>query len=132
MAEVRWESEHVRDVSRGIMRGSKFTNFLASLARRRRCNLATVETIVRKYLAVLIFFGLLSHVSAATYTIQNWPQDLDKVPCDAWKHNSDGTWVEVGTIIVGGNATSGMTFKDTDESKLLDAKCPHKNGLWGF
>jgi hypothetical protein len=39
--------------------------------------------------------------------IQNWPQDLNKVPCDAWKH-SDGMRVEVGTVIVGGNATSGM------------------------
>lgn len=87
---------------------------------------------MRKYLVALIFVAPLNSASAATYTIQNWPQDLDKVPCDAWKHNSDGTWVEVGTIIVGRNVTSGMTFKDTDESKLLDAKCPHKNGLWGF
>jgi hypothetical protein len=82
--------------------------------------------------AALILLGSLGSASAATYTIQNWPQDLDKVPCDAWKRNSDGTWVEVGTIIVNGNPTSGMTFKDTDESKLLDAKCPHKHGLFGF
>jgi hypothetical protein len=87
---------------------------------------------MREFLAALIFVASLSSASAATYTIQNWPQDLNKVPCDAWKHNSDGTWVEVGTIVVNGNATSGMTFKDTDESKLLDAKCPHKNGLWPF
>jgi hypothetical protein len=83
-------------------------------------------------LAVLIIVGSLSSASAATYSIQNWPQDLSKVPCDAWKHNSDGTWEEVGTIIVNGRATTGMTFKDTDEAKLLDAKCPHKNGLWPF
>lgn len=91
-----------------------------------------MEATVRKYAAALIFVGSLSSASAATYTTQNWPQDLNKVPCDAWKHNSDGTWVEVGTIVVRGNATSGMTFKDTDESKILDAKCPHKNGLWPF
>jgi hypothetical protein len=86
---------------------------------------------MRKYLAALTFVASLSSASAATYTIQHWPQDLNKVPCDAWKHNSDGMWVEVGTIIVGKNATSGMAFKDTDESKLLDAS-PHKNSLWGF
>ena len=87
---------------------------------------------MRIYIAALLFIGLLSSASAATYTIQKWPEDLSKVPCDAWKRNSDGTWVEVGTIIVGGNSTSGMSFKDTDESKLLDAKCPHKNGIWPF
>ena len=87
---------------------------------------------MRKYLAALIFIGLLNTASAATYTIENWPQDLNKVPCDAWKRNNDGSWVEVGTIIVGGHPTSGMTFKDTDESKLLDAKCPHKSGIWPF
>jgi hypothetical protein len=91
-----------------------------------------IEAAMRIFVAILIFVGSLSPVSAATYAIQNWPQDLDKVPCDAWKHNSDGTWEEVGTIVVNGHPTSGMTFKDTDESKLLDAKCPHKNSLWPF
>lgn len=81
---------------------------------------------------VLVFIGLLSAASAATYTVQNWPQDLDKVPCDAWKYNSDGSWTEVATIMVDGHPTSGMTFKDTDEAKILDAKCPHKKGLWPF
>ena len=88
---------------------------------------------MRKYAFALIFVASSSAASAATYTIQNWPQDLNKVPCDAWKHNDDGTWVEVGTIVVNGTATTGMTFKDTDEAKLLDAKCPHKNNsLWPF
>lgn len=87
---------------------------------------------MRSGVAALILIGSISAASAATYTIQNWPQDLNKVPCDAWKHNSDGSWTEVATIVVGKNPTSGMTFKDTDEAKLLDAKCPHKHSLWPF
>lgn len=81
---------------------------------------------------VLILIGLLGTASAATYTVQNWPRDLNKVPCDAWKYNSDGSWTEVATIMVDGHPTSGMTFKDTDEAKILDAKCPHKRSLWPF
>jgi hypothetical protein len=80
---------------------------------------------MRKFLAALIFVGSFSTASAATYTIQNWPQDLDKVPCEAWQHNNDGSWTEIATIMVGGNPTSGMTFKDSDEAKMLDAKCRH-------
>jgi hypothetical protein len=104
---------------------TEIREFLRIFGRRRICDPTTLEAAMRNYLAALIFVGSLSSASAATYTIQNWPQDLNKVPCDAWKHNSDGTWVEIGTIVVGGNATSGMTFKDTDEAKMLDAKCPH-------
>jgi hypothetical protein len=87
---------------------------------------------MRIFVAGLIFIGSLGAASAATYTIQTWPDDLNKVPCDAWKHNSDGSWVEVGTIVVNGHSTTGMTFKDSDETKILNAKCPHKNSLWGF
>ncbi len=87
---------------------------------------------MRTCVAALIFVGSISSASAATYTIQNWPQDLNKVPCDAWKHNSDGTWVEVGTIVVGGNATSGMTFKDTDEFEVAGRQMSPQKQLMGF
>ncbi len=87
---------------------------------------------MRAFLVALFLTGSLNFAAAATYSIQNWPQDINKVPCDAWKHNNDGTWVEVGTIVVNGHPTSGMTFKDTDEAKILDAKCPHKHSIWPF
>lgn len=96
----------------------------------KRIEVSDMPILRRALMAAALF--LPGAVSAATYTIQNWPQDLNKVPCDAWKHTSDGTWVEVGTIIVNGHATTGMTFKDSDEAKLLDATCPHKNSLWPF
>jgi len=80
---------------------------------------------MKTLLATMIFAGSLSSASAATYTIQNWPQDLSKVPCDAWHRNSDGSWTEVATIIVGTNPTSGMVFKDTDEAKIINDKCHH-------
>ncbi len=80
---------------------------------------------MRTFVCALFSIGFFSSASAATYSIQNWPQDLNKVPCEAWHHNSDGSWTQVAPIIVNGNTTSGMTFKDTDEAKILDGKCPH-------
>ncbi len=80
---------------------------------------------MRMFLALVFLSTSSAFANAATYTIQNWPQDLNKVPCDAWQRGSDGTWTEIGTIIVGGHTTSGMTFKDTDEAKILDDKCHH-------
>lgn len=83
------------------------------------------RSAMRKFLAALIFLGSLSSAFAATYTIQSWPQDLDKVPRTAWQHNSDGSWTQIATIVVGKNATSGMIFRDSAEAKMLDAKCRH-------
>lgn len=80
---------------------------------------------MKTFLAALFLIGSLNLAAAATYSIQNWPQDLSKVPCDAWHHNSDGSWTQVAPIVVNGNSTSGMTFKDTDEAKIINDKCHH-------
>jgi hypothetical protein len=61
--------------------------------------------------------------TAATYAIDRWPQDIEKVPCDAWKHNADGSWTQTRTIMVGKNQMIGSTFREDKVSALLDAKC---------
>jgi hypothetical protein len=79
-----------------IIRGNRSTSSKAVIGAPENSQSQTLEAAMRTGVAALIFIASLSSVSAATYTIQKWPQDLNKVPCDAWKHNSDGTWVEVG------------------------------------
>jgi hypothetical protein len=75
--------------------------------------------------SIAILVGTLS-ANATTYTINSWPEDLEKVPCDAWTHNQDGSWTQSATIMVGTNTMSGNTFKGTGETRLLDAKCGAK------
>jgi hypothetical protein len=73
--------------------------------------------------ASLVFLASAYSAQAATYNIAAWPADLDKVPCDAWKHNDDGSWTQTGTIIAGNATLTGNTVKGGKESKMLDAKC---------
>ena len=35
-------------------------------------------------LVIVATLGICGGAKAETYTIQNWPGDLDQVPCEAW------------------------------------------------
>lgn len=78
-----------------------------------------------RFAIVALSFLIISHASAQqTYTVQNWPADLDKVPCDAWKKNPDGSIGQTGTIIAGGTKMTGNSFKGGAEAGMIEKKCP--------
>lgn len=62
-----------------------------------------------------------------TYNVSGWPQGIKEVPCQAWKHNPDGSWTLLGTIKAGGITMSGVRFAGTGEARMVDRKCgnPH-------
>jgi hypothetical protein len=61
--------------------------------------------------------------AAETYKIEAWPQDLEKVPCSAFRKNPDGSWTQTAIIFVGGAPRKTHTYKGTVESQMLDARC---------
>jgi hypothetical protein len=58
-----------------------------------------------------------------SYKIQSWPQDLDKVPCSAFRKNADGSWTPTAIIFVGGKPRKDAIAKDSAESQMLAARC---------
>lgn len=78
---------------------------------------------MRKIALAMIVALPASMASAQTYKIDNWPDDLDKVPCSAWTHNPDGSWTQTAPIMVGGNTFSGNIFKGGQEGAMLDKHC---------
>jgi hypothetical protein len=75
---------------------------------------------------VLILFLLCGQAQAETIHIQNWPADLDKVPCSAWKINPDGTVTQTGTIIVDNpklTLTHNTFTPDRLETKIVKNLC---------
>lgn len=82
------------------------------------------KSVKRKVLLGIcfIFFG---HARADTIHIQNWPVDLNKVPCDAWKTNPDGSVTQTGTIIADdqGLTLTKNTFRGVDAEKIKKL-CP--------
>ena len=70
-------------------------------------------------------------VSAArasqTYNVENWPADVDAIPCSAWEHYPDGSWGLHGSIKVGASVLDDIGFKGSDASaRMLDKKCGKK------
>jgi hypothetical protein len=61
-----------------------------------------------------------------TYIIEHWPEDIDKLPCAAWKKDASGVWTQVATIVV---SSKGITIRKNSlglgplESAMLDRKC---------
>lgn len=77
-----------------------------------------------RYLIVAVSIFAISQASAQqTYTIQSWPAELDRVPCEAWKRNPDGSIGQTGTIIVGRTKMTGNSFKNTVEAGVIEKKC---------
>ncbi len=84
--------------------------------------------LIDPFIAALLAAGLLivgaAPSRAATFTINQWPQDIGKVPCEAWANNPDGSWMLVARIQAGTTTISGKNFRaGSGEAQMLSAKC---------
>jgi hypothetical protein len=82
--------------------------------------------MVRLLFAVAVTPALGGFVRAETYNIQVWPDDLDEVPCEAWKkipgwepHSNTGTMVVANSHSV----ITENTFTDVATIRVVEKKC---------
>jgi hypothetical protein len=84
------------------------------------------ESRMKPILAFVCLFAVTPVLAQRTYVIQNWPDDVEKLPCDAWKKEPDGVWTQVATIVV---SSRGITIGRNSfglgaaESALVERKC---------
>ena len=81
--------------------------------------------MARMLLTVAMTLAISGVAKAETYNILVWPTDLDKVPCDAWKKNPDGSFTQTGTIVVANSHSviTGNTFSDPATTGVIEKKC---------
>jgi len=81
--------------------------------------------MTRTLLAAVMTLAISGVTKAEMYNIQVWPDDLDKVPCEAWKKNPDGSLSQTGTIVVGSthSVIAGNTFSDRATIQVVEKKC---------
>jgi hypothetical protein len=75
---------------------------------------------------VAILFLLCGQAPAETFHIRNWPSDLNKVPCSAWRINPDGTVTQTGTIVSDNppiTFTRNTFTSDRVETKIVKNLC---------
>ena len=65
-------------------------------------------------------------VRAETFKVDNWPRDVDNIPCSAWTKSGDGTWVLNGSIMVGASELTNVGVKGDAAARAIEKKCGRK------
>jgi hypothetical protein len=61
------------------------------------------------------------------YVLENWPNDLNQIPCSAWKKSPDGTWVlQHAAVKVGSSELEDVAVKGDAAARMLDRLCGAK------
>jgi hypothetical protein len=60
------------------------------------------------------------------YVLDNWPGDIDNIPCSAWQKSPDGTWVLNATVKVGSSELTNVAVKGDAAAHKLDRLCGAK------
>ena len=76
------------------------------------------------FAAAAVFICMIGPVCAGqTFVVDNWPADIDHIPCSAWQKASDGTWVMTGTIKVGSSELTNVGVKGDAAARKLEKRC---------
>jgi hypothetical protein len=64
---------------------------------------------------------------APVYVLDNWPADIDNIPCSAWKKSPDGTWVLNATVKIGASELSNVAVKGDAAARKVERLCGVKS-----
>jgi hypothetical protein len=67
-----------------------------------------------------------AQADAVSYTIEDWPSDLNTLPCTAFVKAPNGGWALAGTIVVRSSnevVSDGLFVKGNTVANLLESKC---------
>ena len=76
--------------------------------------------------AALILTGSSVRADEQVWEMNDWPGDIDLIPCSAWTKNADGTWVLHGAIKVGSETLDNVGVKGDAAAHKLDRTCGGK------
>jgi hypothetical protein len=62
------------------------------------------------------------------YVLETWPNDIDQIPCSAWKKSPDGSWVlQRGTAVkVGASVLEDIAVKGDAAARMVERLCGAK------
>ena len=79
-------------------------------------------------LTAVAFIAMTASVRAdeQVWTVDDWPADIDLIPCSAWSKAGDGTWVLNGAIKLGSETMNNIGVKGDAAAHQLDRECGAK------
>jgi len=79
--------------------------------------------MTRTLMATAALLCMTASLRAETYELENWPADIDNIPCSAWSKAADGTWVLNGSVKIGASVIENVGVKGSAAAHALDRKC---------
>ncbi len=76
--------------------------------------------------AALIAMVASARADATVYVLDNWPADIDQIPCSAWQKSPDGTWVLHATVKVGATELDNIAVKGDAAAHKVERLCGAK------
>ena len=73
--------------------------------------------------AAAFICALAPGLAKEIYQVDNWPADIDNIPCSAWQKASDGAWLLTGTIKVGSSELTNVGVKGDAAARKVEKKC---------
>ena len=68
-----------------------------------------------------------ARADGSVWTLDNWPADIDQIPCSAWTKNPDGTWVLTGgSLKLGADIVDNVAVKGDAAAHHLNRSCGAK------
>jgi hypothetical protein len=78
--------------------------------------------------AAMIAMVVSARADQDVYVLESWPNDIDQIPCSAWKKSPDGTWVlERGAVKVGASVLEDVAVKGDAAARMLERLCGAKS-----
>jgi hypothetical protein len=78
------------------------------------------------FLTAVAFFAAIASVQAdeQVWVLDNWPADINQIPCSAWSKSADGTWVLTGgSVKLGSETMNNIGVKGDAAAHMLDREC---------
>jgi hypothetical protein len=76
--------------------------------------------------AAFLFAVATARADEQVWEVNNWPDDVDLIPCSAWSKTADGTWVLQGAVKLGSETLDNVGVKGDAAAHKLDRTCGAK------
>jgi len=76
--------------------------------------------------AALLLTAASVRADQQVWVVNEWPGDLDLIPCSAWSKGADGTWVLHGAVKLGSETLENIGVKGDAAAHKLDRSCGGK------
>ena len=86
--------------------------------------------MVKLGVAIMVAFAAMIAPACAdqqVWKVDNWPGDIDLIPCSAWTRTANGAWVLTGGAIkLGSEIMNNIGVKGDAAAHKLDRQCGKK------